>query len=51
MNDNLAAYITHMQALGTPEDPISLEGALFRVTLNWSFHRVIERRRAAGEGE
>lgn len=45
INDNLALYLTHMQTFGGDETPVALEGALFRATLTWSFHRVIERRR------
>lgn len=45
VNDNLALFITHMQTISGQQTPIALEGALFRVTLTWSFHRVIERRR------
>lgn len=52
INDNLAAYVTHMQTMGSDGGlPVTLEGALFRVTLTWSFHRVIERRRAMMESE
>jgi hypothetical protein len=46
LNDNLGAYVTHMQTVSTDTGvPVTLEGALFRVSLTWSFHRVIERRR------
>lgn len=46
INDNLNLFVTHMQTLGGGESPVALEGALFRATLTWSFHRVIERRRS-----
>ena len=47
INDNLGAYVTHMQTIsGDSALPVTLEGALFRVTLTWSFHRVIEDRAA-----
>lgn len=47
INDNLSLFATHMQTLGGgDETPVVLEGALVRATLTWSFHRVIERRRA-----
>ncbi|HSR40980.1 MAG TPA: transporter, partial [Longimicrobiales bacterium] len=48
INDNLGAYVTHMQTFAEDETPIVLEGALLRITLTWSFHRVIERRRNLG---
>jgi hypothetical protein len=44
INDNLALFVTHMQTV-SGEAPVALEGALSRVTLTWSFHRVIENRR------
>jgi len=45
INDNLNAFVTHMQTIsGDDALPVTLEGALFRVTMTWSFHRVIERR-------
>jgi len=51
VNDNLSAFITHMQTVGQSDElPVTLEGALFRVTLTWAFHRVIERRRTLTEG-
>ena len=46
INDNLSLFATHMQTVGGEDTPVALEGALFRATLTWSFHRVIERRRA-----
>ncbi len=47
VNDNMSLFATHMQTVGDNEEtPIALEGALFRATLTWSFHPVIERRRA-----
>lgn len=47
VNSNLSAYVTHMQTLSDSEVlPVTFDGALFRVTLNWAFHRVIEDREA-----
>ena len=45
INDYLALFLSHMQSFAEEESPVALEGALFRATLTWSFHRVIERRR------
>lgn len=50
VNDNMQLFITHLQTVAGEDDPVTLQGALFRVTLTWSFHRVIERRRAFSEG-
>lgn len=51
INDNLTAYLTHLQTLGDSDiGPATLEGALFRVTLTWAFHRVIEQRKTLTDG-
>ncbi len=49
INDNLSLFLTHMQTFSPEDKPVVLEGALSRVTLAWSWHRVIERRRNLSE--
>jgi len=49
INDNLNLFLTHLQTVAPESGPVVLEGALSRVTLTWSWHRVIERRRALGD--
>lgn len=45
VNDNLQLFLTHLQTTAEEKSPVALEGALLRVTLTWSWHPVIERRR------
>ncbi len=50
VNPNLSLQLTHLQTVGGDSEAVELQGGVFRVTLNWAFHRVIENRRALGGG-
>lgn len=44
INDNLQLFLTHMQSVDNDStDPITLEGALFKATLIWSWHGVLQK--------
>ncbi len=45
INDNLLLFLTHMQTFGAEADPVVLEGAMFKATLSWSWHAVLQRAR------
>jgi hypothetical protein len=46
VNDNLTLFVSHMQSTSSDADPLTLEGALSRLTLTWGWHPVIEQRRS-----
>ncbi len=43
INDNLQLFLTHLQTIGSDEENVSLEGTLFKATLTWSWHAVLQR--------
>ena len=45
INDNLQLFLTHLQTIGGGDEQLALEGALFKATLTWSWHAVLQRAR------
>jgi hypothetical protein len=46
INDNLQLFLTHMQTLkADDDDPVVLQGSLFKLTLSWAWHAVLQRAR------
>ncbi|MDJ0655717.1 MAG: transporter [Xanthomonadales bacterium] len=43
INDNMRLFMTHMQALDSDSDSLSLDGSITKITLSWSWHDVLER--------
>lgn len=45
INDNLQFFLTHMQTISDEEDPVVLDGSVFKLTLSWAWHAVLQRAR------
>lgn len=43
INDNLQLFLTHLQTFAGEEEPVTLDGALVKATMTWSWHDVLQR--------
>ncbi len=42
INNNMQLFLTHMQTFASEDAPVSLDGALFKATISWSWHDVLQ---------
>lgn len=43
INDNLQLFLTHMQTFAGEKEPVTLEGSLFKATMSWGWHAILQR--------